>query len=108
MNPTIKKGIQEIWEKASDKFRKQFKSKKPIDIMSARELLVNQDKLGNPWGTPIQEIVDVVVDDIEGMPWSGDARDEVALSIDGYFKELRKQARAEFFKNYKYTSDPDF
>jgi len=102
MDSNIKKAIDKVWEIASNDFR----SKPMGEHRSVRELLVKGTD--NPWGQPIEEVVDIVVGDIENMPWSGDARDEVATGIDGYFKELRKQARAEFFKNYKYTSDPDF
>ena len=101
MNPTIKKGVEEVWEEAYDKSEKANLTK--ITVGCTRELLV---KDGNdPWGRPIEEVVDVIVDDIEGMPWSHDARWEVVMSFDGYFKELRKQARVKFFKSYKPASN---
>jgi len=101
MNPTIKKGVEEVWEEAYDKSEKANLTK--ITVGCTRKLLV---KDGNdPWGRPIEEVVDIVVDDIEGMPWSRDARWEVVMSFDGYFKELRKQARVKFFKSYKPASN---
>ena len=99
MNYNIKRAIDKVWETASNDFYN-----KPFgEHQSARELLVKDTD--NPWGQPIEEVVDIVVSDIEGMPWSDDAYDEVALEFNVYFKELRKQARKKFFEN-KSIPDP--
>ena len=98
MNSTIEKGLEEVWEEASDKWDNQRKEGQ-LSISSPRSLLVKGGD--NPWGKPIEEIVNIVVDDIQGMPWSRDEKWEVTMSFDSYFKELRKQARKKFFDNYE-------
>jgi len=91
MNSTIEKGLEEVWEKADVVAKK--------NLCSPRSLLVKGGD--DPWGKPIEEIVNIVVDDIQGMPWSRDERWEVSMSFDEYFKELRKQARKKFFDHYE-------
>ena len=91
MNSTIEKGLEEVWEKADVIAHKK--------LCSTRSLLVKGGD--DPWGKPIEEIVNIVVDDIQGMPWSRDERRDVTISFDGYFKELRKQARKKFFDHYE-------
>jgi hypothetical protein len=98
MNSTIIKGIQELWEEADKKWKEQKEERKPDRFTTNRQFLVKDGV--NPWGQPIEEIVDIVVDDIEGMPWSSDERDMVEEEIDNYFIELKEQARKKFFENY--------
>jgi hypothetical protein len=104
MNSTIEKGLEEIWEEASDKWDNQ-KEEGQLSMCSPRSFLVKDES--NLWGKPIEEIVNIVVDDIQGMPWSEDSKWEVSMSFDGYFKELRKQARKKFFDHYKKNVEPD-
>ena len=104
MNSTIEKGLEEVWEEAGDKWESQ-KEEGQLSICSPRSLLVKGGD--DPWGKPIEEIVNIVVDDIQGMPWSEDSRWEVSSGFNGYFKELRKQARKKFFDHYKKNVEPN-
>jgi len=107
MNSTIEKGLEEIWEEAHDKWDNQ-REEGQLSMCSPRSFLIDQSKdESEVWGAPIEEIVDIVVDDIQAMPWSGDANWEVSMSFDGYFKELRKQARKKFFDHYKKYVEPN-
>ncbi len=82
MNPTIKKGLEEVWEEADKKFEKQ------PDLCTPRELLVKDGN--NPWGKPIEEIVDIVFDDIEGMPWARDPKPIKKDEVSFYLEELKE------------------
>jgi len=88
MNPTIDK----LWEEANDQFDKDLANRVPFDgSHSVRSYLVcNKNDV---WGSPLKEIVQIVYDDIEGMPWSRDSRDIKEASVDGYIDDLRDEIK---------------
>ena len=80
MNPAIEK----LWNEASEKFNEDRATS------SVRALLVEGS---NVWGTPITEVVNIVYDDIESMPWHRDPRDVKESEVDSYFDTLKEKVK---------------